>query len=281
MEVSLLKVSLSSRVSEGNKRPVPDAPATFADRLEREVEAFLRLWRTRRGLAVILVIGLVCFAGYWATVSFRQHDRLVQLETDKTNLTTADNILQTENKSLRETVAPLLRQAAKEFPGEEINISLKKLLEKFDAIVPSRQPVKTGSATVEVTVKSDAVVNSHFMDSGGYIVFGEDGVAFLAMTAGDCFGRQLGNGTVTYRGVFALDAAATVIGKPLTVLKDADVAQVGFKPLPEKSIVLGGRAICTFNSAVRVEFAIPPQTMDADFITIPDVRQSIASALEQ
>lgn len=260
---------------------MPDAPATFADRLEREVEAFLRLWRTKPGLAVLLLVVLLCSGGYWAIVSLRQHDRITQLETDKTNLTSANNVLQTENKSLRETVAPLLRQAAKEFPGEEINVSLKKLLEKFDAIVPSRQPIKTGSATVEVTIKSDAAINSHFMDSGGYIALGSNGAAFLVMGAGECFGRQLGNGSVVYRGVFALDATADVIGKPLTVLKDADRAQVGFKPIPEKSSVLGGKAICTFNSAVRVEFTIPPQQMNADFIVVPDVRQPVAHALEQ
>lgn len=257
-----------------------DSP-TFADRIEREFEAFFRLWRTKRGLAFLLVIGVIAFCVYSIIGLHGQHQRISQLETDKTNLTNTNNTLRTENNGLRETVAPLLRQAAKEFPGEEINVSLKRLLEKFDALIPSRQSIKTGSATVEVRIKSSDQVNSHFMDRGGYIALGSNGKAFLIMGAGDCFGRQLGDGSVRYRGVFALDAAARAIGQSLAMLKEADAAEVRFFPMPEKSIVLDGKAICTFNSAVRIEFAIPAQTMGADFVVIPSVKSQIEAALNQ
>jgi hypothetical protein len=252
---------------------------TWADRIEREFDAFFRLWRTRRFLAVAFLLGLVLFCAYSVYALYGQNKRISQLETDKTNLTNTNNVLQTENKSLRETVAPLLRQAAKEFPGEEINISLKKLLEKFDAFIPARQTIKTGSVTVEVRIKSDEQVNSHFMDRGGYVAFGKDHEAFLVMAAGDCYDRQLGDGTVIYRGIFQLDAAAPVIGKPLSILEDADMAQVGFKPMPPKSIVLGGKAICTFNSALRMEFSIPAQAEDADFVILAAVKSTIEEAL--
>jgi cell division protein FtsB len=252
---------------------------TLAGRIERELDAFFRLWRTRRLLAVLLLVGLLGFSGYSIYGLYSQRQRIAQLETDKTNLTNTNNVLQADNKGLRETVAPLLRQAAKEFPGEEINVSLKKLLQKLEMFVPTEQPIKTGSATVEVRIKSDDQVNSHFMDKGGYVAFGKGGTAFLVMGAGDCYGRQLGDGSILYRGVFALDATASVIGKSLSVLRETEGVQARFFPMAEKSTVLGGRAICTFNNAVRVEFTIPAQTMNSNFVEATAVRTAIDAAL--
>jgi hypothetical protein len=256
-----------------------EQPATFAERIEREVDAFFRLWNTRRFLAVILLLALAGFALYSGYNLYAQHQRIAQLEIDKTNLTNTNNALALENKGLRETVAPLLRQAAKEFPGEEINVSLKKLLDKFDALIPERQTVKTGSATVEIRIKSDKELNNHFMDQGGYIAFGKATDPILIMTSGDCSGRQLGNGMVLFRAVFQLDATSPAIGKPLTVLQDAEFIQIGFLPMDPESTVLDGKAICTFNSAVRMEFTVPAQTMKTNFVLIPEIKTVIEHSL--
>ncbi|MEK7247271.1 MAG: hypothetical protein AAB092_02245, partial [Chloroflexota bacterium] len=36
---------------------------------------------------------------------------------------------------------------------------------------PNRQPIQTGTATVEVLIESDDQLNNHYADRGGYLAF--------------------------------------------------------------------------------------------------------------
>jgi cell division protein FtsB len=111
----------------------PDKNYTpWAQRLKMEVEGFFQLWRERRWLAIIFVLILLAvsiysFVGWYKSGEKiqEQTEQISQLKTDKSDLARDNTQLRTENAGLRETVAPLLARAAKEFPGEEINSSLK------------------------------------------------------------------------------------------------------------------------------------------------------------
>lgn len=149
-----------------------------------------------------------------------------------------------------------------------------KLAELTIAMDPFKQPLRTGTATVEIVISSKENLNAHFMDSGGYIAFGKGNQALLVMSSIDSFGNQIGNGQVIYKGIFNLDAANTAVGKPISYLTEADYAQIGFKPIAEKSKVIRGSVICTFNSAVQIKFIIPEQQMSKDFIMVPDIKKA-------
>jgi hypothetical protein len=49
------------------------------------------------------------------------------------------------------------------------------------------------------------------------------------------------------KGVFNMDAKDSAIGKPIYFIRETDFIQIEFLPMPEKSKVLSGEAICTFN----------------------------------
>lgn len=52
------------------------------------------------------------------------------------------------------------------------------------------------------------------------------------------------------------------------------VSICGMYPMPEKTKVLAGKAICTFNSEVRVEIPIPPQEIDKGLIFVRDMENA-------
>lgn len=130
---------------------------------------------------------------------------------------------------------------------------------RVEVVAPYRQPIRTATATVEVTIISNEKVNTTYMDSGGYIVFGKGKEALLVMSSTQCRAWQTGEGKVIYRAVFNMDAADSAVGKPVYSLKEAEYTQINFLPMPKESKVLAGKAICTFNNIVRTEITIPPQ----------------------
>jgi len=204
---------------------------------------------------------------------FKRGVKIQDLQAENRRLIDELNVIRTENKSLRETVAPLLKQAAEKFPGEEINVSLKKLIPLLQKKDPYEQSIRTASATVEVTIESNESLNTTFMGQGGYIAFCKRNEALIIMANTQCTAQQIGNGNVVYRGIFTLDAAHPANGKPLSFLKDSEYAQISFIPIPSNSKVLNGRAICIFNSQERIEFEIPSQQMMGEKIMVRDLRK--------
>ena len=98
----------------------------LAKRAGAEVDAFANLWRTRRWLAIVLLAGLVIFGVWSITSNWIKAREIDQLKAEKNRLEAALRETERENRGLRETVAPLLARAAREFPGEEINTSLTR-----------------------------------------------------------------------------------------------------------------------------------------------------------
>ena len=149
-------------------------------------------------------------------------------------------------------------------------------LAEAERLNPHNQPVRTGTATVEVTIESNEQINAHYMDQGGYLAFVRGTETLMVMASLDCFARQTGNGRIVWRGVFNLDANDSSVGKPVRFLQQAEYVQIGFRPMPAKSAVKDGKAVITLNSAVRLELPISEQQMPADFMIVKNIADVLA-----
>ncbi|MBM4064703.1 MAG: hypothetical protein FJ266_03545 [Planctomycetes bacterium] len=232
---------------------------------------------------ITVVIVLILFGGFF----YFQYMKLPSLQRDindlqKINTSLSEQnkelkteimLLRKENEGLRETVAPLIRQAAKEFPGEEINTSLNKIIERMETESPYKKPIATLTATVEVLIESNEQINAHFMDRGGFLAFAKGTEPLLMTSSHESWGRQTGQGQVFYSGIFSLNATDSAVGRPLFFLKDVEYIQIVFDKIAPKSKVISGRAICIVNNLIRFEFVIPPQETTNNMIFIRDLSQ--------
>jgi hypothetical protein len=110
-----------------------------------------------------------------------------------------------------ETVAfarrPLRYFAARQFPGEEITETFKKLLRQLEMDCPSNRPLASAVVTVWlVTDSADQVINSHFIDRGGYVAFGKGPNALKVTSSHDSFGNTMAAHEVRYHAVFQMAA---------------------------------------------------------------------------
>jgi hypothetical protein len=231
----------------------------LADRISNEADAFFNLWKNRRWLAVILLISILGFSIFSTIGWFKRGTQVDALKSENRELQRDLRQIESENKGLRETVAPLLARAAKEFPGEEINISLKKIVERLEQQDPLRQPIASCTATVTIYVKSDEQVNSHFIDRGGYVAIARGSEAILQASSHESWGKQTGQGVVVYRGVFSTPADSSAVGKPIKSLMDGQYLQIEFAKMPENAVVTKGKVIFVLNDLTRLEFNIPEQ----------------------
>jgi hypothetical protein len=191
---------------------------------------------------------------------------------------TSDSLKSLQTVPPRETNAPAdanaaladLRQGLSQMDLRVSNVETKigKLAEEVD---PVRQTIAAATATAEVTIASADSIDTHFADSGGYVAFFKGQNPLMVAISRDCFAIQQGGNRVLYRGVFTLDATSSIMGKPISALKESEYLQIGFKPMPPKQRVLGGRAIVTVNNTVRLEFEVPAQEMTADFVIVRNV----------
>ncbi len=141
-----------------------------------------------------------------------------------------------------------------------------------EAIAPYKQKIRTATATVEVTILSEENIYINYMDSGGYIAFKKNNQALLTMSSTRCTAKQTGEGKVIYSAIFNMYAKDKAVGKPVYFIKDSDYIQIEFVPMPEKSKVLSGEAICTFNNNVRIEITILPQETKEKKISVSDLK---------
>lgn len=245
----------------------------FFKKVEEEFDAFLGLWHRRRRLALIGIILLLLVSIYFVSDWVKRVIDNQSLRSENKGLVAELNVIRNENKSLRETVAPLLKQAAEKFPGDEINVSLKKLISLLQSRDPYEQPLRTAVATIEITIESNKPVDATYMDAGGYIAFGKESEELIVMAGSQCMAKQKGNSQVIYRGTFAMDATYPASGKPLSFLRRSEYAQISFIPMPAKSKVIGGKAICIFNSQERAEIEVPPQEMVDEKIFVRNLKK--------
>lgn len=245
----------------------------IADRFIKEIGAFSRLWNEHLILAICLLLIAAIIVGYTIYNGIKSQGTIQELKSENADLRRDNRMLESEIKGLRETVAPLLKQAAKEFPGKEINSSLKKLIEKLEHENPIKKPISTATTTVEVTVESDEQINTTYGDRGGYFVICKGDEALLVTSATQCRARQTGNGEVIYRGIFNMDATDSAVGREICFLRDAEYMQIEFFPIKEHYKIITGRAIFIVNNSVRYEFLIPGQITEDKKIYIRDIQE--------
>jgi hypothetical protein len=252
----------------------------LAKKLGAEVDAFFKLWRTRRWLAVLLLLGLSGF-GIWSVGSnWTKAKQIERLEGEKNRLETTLRESERENRGLRETVAPLLARAAKEFPGEEINNSLKKLVERLEADRPGNKPLASASASVEIVIDSPEQQNAHAMDESCFIAFGRGIEAVLTARSVDSFRRSIGTNEYLYHAVAQMPADDKMIGKPLRNIADAEYLQIEFSRMGETEKVIRGKAVVVFNGSLRAEFSVPAQTTSGRRILVRNIQGELRSTMQ-
>lgn len=243
----------------------------WADRLTEEVDSFFRLWKNRRWLAIILIIAVFCFSLFSFISWIKRGTQVDNLKTENRELKRDLRQLESENKGLRETVAPLIARAAKDFPGEEINTSLKKIIERLEQQDPLRQPIATCTATVTIFIKSEEEVSAHFIDRGGYVAICQGTSALLQASSHESWGNQLGDGIVRYKGIFTMPADSSTVGKTITFLKQGEYIQIEFAKMPENCLVTEGKTIFVINDTTRLEFDVPEQQTNGRRVFIRDL----------
>ncbi|MCX6899415.1 MAG: hypothetical protein NT105_12020 [Verrucomicrobia bacterium] len=231
----------------------------YADRLKAETDAIIRLWKERRWLAIAALGILVLYSAYSTCGWIWGAAKIQGLQSENRELQRDKQQLQSQLNGVNIAVAPLIERAGKEFPGEEINKSLKKIVDRLEKQNPLMQPIASASATVDLRIKSSDGVNAHFMDQGGYAVFGNGNTALLETASHESWGRQTGKGEVQYHGTFAMPANCPAVGKPIQFLKQAGYIQTEFFAMPTNSVVLGGEVALVINGNVRLNFTIPEQ----------------------
>lgn len=252
-----------------------DKLTPWADRISGEVDAFFRLWKNRRWLAIVMIISFSGVSVFSFASWFKRGIKVDALEIENRELKRDLRLLESENKGLRETVTPLIARAAKEFPGEEINTSLKKIIEKLRQQDPIRQPIVSCTVSVSVFTKSDEKLNSHFPTVGGYVLIGQGRAAILQASSHETWGKQLGNGIVRYSGTFTMPAESSTIGMPVKALKRGEYIQIEFSTMPENSFVTMGTAIFVINDITHLEFEIPEQQADGQRVFIRDLAEGM------
>ena len=259
----------------------------YAEQFKDEVDAFFRLWKEKRWLAILFLV-LLLGGGIYLLVGWLQRgsaiDDLERINRDqKTEISDLKRdlrSLESENKGLRETVAPLIARAAKEFPGEEINASLKKVIKQLEASDPRAQAIRTAEATIEIRLDSRPVAEGNKIGEGGYVAFAKGEHALLIMSTRESNVRWTGENESTFRCTVHADAMQEAIGKPMSVLRETDFLQVGFLAIKKDMMVKEGRVICTFNGAIQISFNIPSQKLSKDYAITRQVKEVIATALE-
>ncbi|MDO9537755.1 MAG: hypothetical protein Q7J68_05515 [Thermoplasmata archaeon] len=258
--LALKKLSFTPLDAQKGNKMAEHIP--WADRLSAEVDAFCNLWKNRRWLAIIFLLIVIGFCIVSMVGWFKRGTQIETLKVDNREIKRDLRQSESENKSLSETVAPLIARAAKEFPGEEINISLKKIVDRLEQQNPLRQPIASATATVILRIQSDANISSHFMDRGGYAAIAQGGTTLLQASSHESWGNQLGNSNVQYRGVFTMPADSPAVGKPIDFLRQASYVQLEFMKMPTNSLVTGGKVIFVLNDSTRLEFEVPEQRSD-------------------
>lgn len=193
----------------------------------------------------------------------------------KTITNLKDQISEKNNKiqHLETQLTPFKTIALEKYAGTEQE-RLKKLSERILELEnPLKKSIASATAIVEITIKSDEEVSTRYMDKGGLLSFVKDRQHLLVTANTYCDAKQNGKGEVTYKGTFHIqESASPSIGKPIEILRTADIIQIYFPKIPESSEVISGKASVTVNGNARFEFKVQPQKMRGKNIIIKDIK---------
>ena len=170
-------------------------------------------------------------------------------------------------------------QKVKSLDDELVNskTEIKDLKDRTVPVNPYLQLIRVATATIEVTIQSAENINTQYLDQGGYLAFCEGQEALMVVTSTTCKAIQIGNNQIVYRGVFDLDVTSDVTTKQVKFLKESEYIQISFAPITKEMNVLKGKAICTINNSVRIEFEIPAQKISQKLILIRNIAPAFAA----
>jgi hypothetical protein len=149
------------------------------------------------------------------------------------------------------------------------------LVDFLDHDNPYKKPLQTGTASVEIIIDSNTTNSSdcYAGDCASILLSGDGPKVFFVMTSQNSIYERSNkkNEATCWATAFNLPAVNDSVGKPISRLSEAKFAQVFFKELGNQTIKRGS-LIFIFNSSVRVEIPIQPQTIN-DFtgVYIPDI----------
>ena len=133
------------------------------------------------------------------------------------------------------------------------------LMQSSQRDIACDQPIRTGTATIEITVASDEDVNTTYLDSGAYVAFGKGGESLLMMSSRQCTAKQTGDGQIIYRAIVNMDVSDPAFGKSVRSLEEAEYIQISFLPMPEQSQLLAGKVTSILNGEAVLAMSIPAQ----------------------
>jgi hypothetical protein len=116
------------------------------------------------------------------------------------------------------------------------------------------------------------------MDSGGYMAFGLDTEALLAVSAPDSWGQAVGTNEYTCKGTFKMKMTDSAAGQPVDMLRRAQYLQIKFPRLSDEYNLVEGKVICVINNEIRFEMELPPQKAKDGKVYLRDltsVRQAL------
>lgn len=233
--------------------------------------------------AFIIAIGGIIVAGIniWNTRSKLFQDNIKNnneiIRKDETINTLQQQLSQktAEIQHLETQLTPFKTIALEKYTGSEQE-ALSKFADELERlknyINPLKKSISDARADVSVVIKSEEKINAMYATQGGFLAFVKDGKSLLLLSDTSSRARQNGNGEILYTGNFKIHDEYSEIGKPVAILREADIIQIEFNTIPNNSSVLGGRASVIINGEQRFDFEIPPQQMEKNKIIIRGIK---------
>ncbi len=210
----------------------------------------------KEGYHVVLIMLAACA---WGTYQLSRPDPEEKHATESEL-----NELRRENQNMKLIVAPLLARASKEFPGEEINLSLKKIIEKL-SVSPYDQPITSIKVTVMLRV-ADKTGKPGMKLDGGCVWLGCLTDKGLAQLFSACTVTHISDGTGKISAVMDALSDEPCFKKPIRTLFDGNFIQIAFRKdsFPLQTKVMGGDVEILVNSIIPFRFEIPPQIFEQE-----------------
>jgi hypothetical protein len=232
----------------------------------------------RRGfLAYLIITGAIAWLSFQYGRGASEGDlrqvraELTTVDQKASNLKHDNDLLAQRNTDLQVTIAPLLARAAREFPGEEINHSLKKIIGDLEAKKPANEPLLSATATITVDVLSERKTDGAGLLAGAALnlirdrLFSKRQLALAIYTRNHQI-KNIEPGKVRYTFICdQLVPESTFINEPVATLLETSFIQLEFTDslIPEGTVIDRGDIVLVVNNRVSMRFQIPPQTLRA------------------
>jgi len=228
-------------------------------------------WYQKASVQTAIISGVFLLIGIAIPTIFKipaLEIKIDQLENDNSAKTAEIQRLETQ-------LTPFRTIAIEKFTGSEQE-ALRQLANELEILKnfvdPYKKDISYAIADIEVIIKSDERLNTTYADRGGLLVFVKEGKSLLLVSDTESTVHQNGKGKLSYTGTFQIQSKYSQLGKPVEILKDADLIQIEFRKIPKNSIVLGGKASIIINNDLRLNFKIPSQKMANDKIYIHEIK---------